>query len=99
MDRRRVARHTATASPEYSAELAASEAVASVERDSESPQQHLAISLTSSSYEDSVWQQEAGPTVFVPFEEMSDYFGDAHKFWMVNSRVRNLAKMAGAERI
>jgi glyoxylase I family protein len=57
-------------------------------------QQHLGISLTPSSYEDSVWQQEAGPTVFAPFEETSDYFGDAHKFWMVNFRVRNLAKMA-----
>ena len=48
-------------------------------------QQHLGISLTPSSYEDSVWQQEAGPTVFAPFEETSDYFGDAHKFWMVNN--------------
>jgi glyoxylase I family protein len=49
-------------------------------------QQHLGISLTPSSYEDSVSQQEAGPTVFAPFEETCDYFGDAHKFWMVNSR-------------
>ena len=57
-------------------------------------QQHLGISLTPSSYEDSVWQQEAGPTVFAPFEETSDYFGDAHKFWMVNFRVRDLDKMA-----
>ena len=57
-------------------------------------QQHLGVSLTPSSYEDSVWQQEAGPTVFAPFEETSDYFGDAHKFWMVNFRVRDLDKMA-----
>src|SRR5208282_1348199 len=57
-------------------------------------QQHLGISLTPSSSEDSVWQQEAGPTVFAPFEETSDYFGDAHKFWMVNFRVRDLDKMA-----
>jgi glyoxylase I family protein len=57
-------------------------------------QQHLGISLTPSSYQDSVWQQEAGPTVFAPFEETSDYFGDAHKFWMVNFRVRDLDKMA-----
>ena len=35
-------------------------------------QQHLGISLTPSSYEDSVWQQEAGPTVCAPFEETSD---------------------------
>ena len=57
-------------------------------------QQHLGISLTPASYEDSVWQQEAGPTVFAPFEETSDYFGDTHKFWMVNFRVRDLDKMA-----
>jgi hypothetical protein len=38
-------------------------------------QQHLGISLTPSSHEESVWQQEAGPTVFSPFLETSDYFG------------------------
>jgi predicted enzyme related to lactoylglutathione lyase len=57
-------------------------------------QQHLGVSLTPSSYEESVWQQEAGPTVFAPFAETSDYFRDAHKVWMVNFRVRDLDKMA-----
>ena len=57
-------------------------------------QQHLGISLTPSSYEESVWQQEAGPTVFNPFAETSNYFGDAHKVWMVNFRVRDLDRMA-----
>jgi glyoxylase I family protein len=57
-------------------------------------QQHLGVSLTPSSYEDSVWEQEAGPTVFSPFPETTDYFGDAHKVWMVNFRVRDLDKMA-----
>jgi predicted enzyme related to lactoylglutathione lyase len=57
-------------------------------------QQHLGITLTPTSYEDSVWRQEAGPTVFAPFAETSDYFGDAHKMWMVNFRVRDLDKMA-----
>src|ERR1700680_4316313 len=47
-------------------------------------QQHLGVSLTPSSYEESVWQQEAGPTVFTPFTEASNYFGDALKVWMVN---------------
>src|SRR5208282_3860458 len=32
-------------------------------------QQHLGISLTPSSNQGSVWQQEAGPTVFAPFKE------------------------------
>src|SRR5260370_9003722 len=44
-------------------------------------------SRSPSSYEDSVCQQEAGPTLFAPFDETSDYFGDAHKVWMVNFRV------------
>ena len=57
-------------------------------------QQHLGVSLTPSSYEEPVWHQEAGPTVFSPFPETSDYFGDAHKLWMVNFRVRDLDKMA-----
>jgi predicted enzyme related to lactoylglutathione lyase len=57
-------------------------------------QQHLGISLTPTSLEDSVWQQEAGPTVFSPFKETSSYFGDASKVWMVNFRVRDLDKMA-----
>src|SRR6267378_6763853 len=35
-------------------------------------QQQLGISLTPSSYEDSVWQQDAGPTVFDPQPETSD---------------------------
>ena len=51
-------------------------------------------SRSPSSYEESPWQQEAGPTVFAPFEETSDYFGDAHKVWMVNFRVRDLDRMA-----
>src|SRR5207249_6043811 len=38
-------------------------------------QQHLGVSLTPSSYEESVWQQEAGPTVFTPSADTSNYFG------------------------
>ena len=57
-------------------------------------QQHLGISLTPTSPDDSVWEQEAGPTAFSPFPEATDYFGDAHKAWMVNFRVRDLDKMA-----
>ncbi len=57
-------------------------------------QEHLGISLTPSSEQDSVWQQEAGPTVFAPFKETTGYFGDASKVWMVNFRVRDLDKMA-----
>jgi len=34
------------------------------------------------------------PPVFSPFPETSAHFGDAHKVWMVNFRVRDLDKMA-----
>ena len=55
--------------------------------------QHLGIALEPTSEGGSVWQQEAGPTVFSPFPEKSDYFGDPNKVWMVNFRVRDLDKM------
>ena len=36
-----------------------------------------------------VWQQEAGPTVFEPFKQDSDYF-KTDKHWMLNFRVTDL---------
>jgi glyoxylase I family protein len=57
-------------------------------------QQHLGISLTPSSYADSVWQQDAGPTVFDPQPDTSDFFKGTDKVWMLNFRVRDLDKMA-----
>ncbi len=57
-------------------------------------QDHLGISITPTKMDDPVWQQEAGPTVFAPFSEKTTYFGDAGKQWMLNFRVRDLAKMA-----
>jgi hypothetical protein len=57
-------------------------------------QQHLGVSVIPTSYEQSPWQQEAGPTAFAPFKETSGYFGDAQKVWMLNFRVRDLDKMA-----
>ena len=57
-------------------------------------QQHLGISLTPSGYEDSVWQQEAGPTIFDPQPETSDLFKGTDKLWMLNFRVRDLDKLA-----
>jgi glyoxylase I family protein len=57
-------------------------------------QEHLGVSPTPSSYEQLPWQQEAGPTVFAPFPEETEYFGDPRRSWMVNFRVRNLDAMA-----
>jgi len=37
-----------------------------------------------------VWSQDSGPTVFAPFSEDTDYFGNPDKKWMINFRVRDL---------
>jgi glyoxylase I family protein len=57
-------------------------------------QQHLGISGIPTSYAESPWQQDAGPTAFAPFKETTGYFGDMTKVWILNFRVRDLDKMA-----
>lgn len=42
---------------------------------------------------DEPWQQEAGPTVFAPFEADTEYFGRRDQQSMVNFRVRDLDAM------
>jgi len=39
---------------------------------------------------DVTWWQEAGPTVWAPFAEDTDYFGRREQGWMVNFRVNDL---------
>ena len=39
------------------------------------------------------WRQAAGVTVFSPFPQDSEYFGDRAKHWMLNFRVRDLDAM------
>jgi predicted enzyme related to lactoylglutathione lyase len=55
--------------------------------------QHLGIALTPTGEGGTVWQQEAGPTVFSPFPETTKYFGDPNKVWMVNFRVHDIDKL------
>jgi Glyoxalase-like domain len=57
-------------------------------------EQHLGILPVPTSYGQTGWQQEAGPTAFAAFPETSKYFGDLQKNWMLNLRVRDLDKMA-----
>ncbi len=51
---------------------------------------HLGIDV-----DDAVWRQEAGPTVFAPFRESTDYFSRPEQQWMINFRVRDLDAMLG----
>ena len=39
-----------------------------------------------------VWQQQAGPTVFEPFKQDTDYF-NKDKQWMINFRVTDLTSL------
>ncbi len=55
--------------------------------------EHLGIAVVPANYDDPVWQQQAGPTAFAPFEESTSYFGPGEKQWMVNFRVRSLEAM------
>lgn len=40
-----------------------------------------------------IWAQNAGPTVFAPFEKNTDYFGRREQAWMINLRVTDLAAL------
>lgn len=42
---------------------------------------------------DVLWQQEAGPTVWAPFPQDSDYLGQPEQQVMINFRVRDLDAM------
>ena len=56
-------------------------------------EKHLGINPVPTDYDQQPWIQEAGPTVFAPFENTTDYFGEASQSWMINFRVSDLAKM------
>jgi predicted enzyme related to lactoylglutathione lyase len=60
--------------------------------------QHFEIDRVPEDYDTAPWQQEAGPTVFAPFEKDTDYFGNPSKSWMLNLRVRNLDEIVNGLR-
>jgi predicted enzyme related to lactoylglutathione lyase len=60
---------------------------------------HLGIDPVPADYGQRSWTQEAGPTVFAPFEETTDYFGDAKKSWMINLRVDGLEALVSQLRV
>lgn len=55
--------------------------------------QHLGFATFEPGSEGTPWQQQAGPTVFAPFDESTSYFGRAENRWMVNFRVHDLGAM------
>jgi len=55
--------------------------------------EQLGNSRTPANYDEPPWYQAAGPTVFTPSRDTTDYFGARDRVWMVNFRVRDLAAM------
>ena len=51
-------------------------------------EKHLGIDNEGSS--STIWEQQAGPTVFAPFAQDTDYFGRPDQAWMLNLRVNDL---------
>jgi predicted enzyme related to lactoylglutathione lyase len=56
-------------------------------------ERHFGIARVPSDYGQSPWQQQAGPTVFAPFQADTDYFGRPEQAWMINLRVPDLDAM------
>ncbi|HET9834543.1 MAG TPA: VOC family protein [Vicinamibacterales bacterium] len=54
---------------------------------------HLGVALTPADYGLEPWRQSAGPTVFQPFADDTDYFGRREQSFMLNFRVRDLDAM------
>ncbi len=54
---------------------------------------HLGISKTPTTYEESSWWQERGPTIFKPFNHTHPYLDKYGRQWIINFRVKNLNPM------
>lgn len=55
--------------------------------------EHLGIDLVPESMDGAMWRQQEGPTVFQPFVNDTDYFGNDAKIWMLNFRVDDIDAM------
>jgi len=55
--------------------------------------EHLGVDPPPTSYDEPVWEQEAGPTVWAVMPPDTEMFGRPEQQWMVNFRVRDLAAM------
>jgi len=53
----------------------------------------LGVDQVPTSYDAPSWSQQAGDTVFVPFDQKTDYFGRPEQQWMINFRVADLDAM------
>lgn len=56
-------------------------------------EEQLGIDRAPPSYDVDPWWQEAGPTVWNPYDEVGPYFSDQEANFILNFRVRNLDAM------
>lgn len=54
----------------------------------------LGVELTPDNYDDPPWRTSAGTTVFQPFPDDTEYFGNRDVGWMINFRVDDLDAVA-----
>lgn len=54
---------------------------------------NLGVKGVPSDYDTPPWRTNAGTTVFAPFKEDTDYFGDMKNQWMINFRVKDMDAM------
>jgi predicted enzyme related to lactoylglutathione lyase len=53
-------------------------------------EEYLGVTSPPGNNVDLPWTQQAGPTVFAPFNQQTEYFGRPEQQWMVNFRVDDL---------
>ncbi|WP_375228120.1 VOC family protein [Roseobacter sp. S98] len=59
---------------------------------------HLGVTPVPRDYDQPVWEQAAGPTVFAPFAADTEYFGRKEQAFMINFRVDDLDAMTATLR-
>jgi hypothetical protein len=58
-------------------------------------QQHLGVDPIPTDYNQSPWQQLAGPTAFAPFPKDTDYFGSPQQSWMMEYPATHVVRFTG----
>jgi predicted enzyme related to lactoylglutathione lyase len=56
-------------------------------------EEHLGIARPPQAYDQPVWWQEDGVTIWAPFSNDTEEFGRPEQAWMINFRVRSLDAM------
>ncbi len=56
-------------------------------------ERHLGIDPVPGDYDTAPWHQEAGDTIFAPYEDVSDMLNGAERSFMLNFRIRDLDAM------